>query len=206
MEEIILGLAIIMTFGLVMLIYRQNLRLPHYLEQHLKSWAVADKVNDLGRYLALGGGLATLPIVVLLVFAPDTVAAEWLIYLAACGIVALVVAVPMTVIALIWRTSLSPTSMFSIIKVLVKTMKRAVQRYWWMVTLCLMAVVFLVFFLPVIQYIAYFVVWVAMGKFGLLNGNEDEFYKDDGFLTKGEFYNYRTGKFDNGLDPGGLYN
>ncbi len=203
MEELFLGLAIIMTFGLVLAIYRLNLRLTHYPDHPLKSWTMADKVNGLGRYLALGGGLATLPVVVLLVFAPDTVAAEWLIYLAACGIVALVMAVPMTVIALIWRTSLSPTSMLTIVKVLFKTVQSAEQRYWWMVTLCLMAVVLLVFLLPILQYIAYFAAWVAMGKLGLL-GNEGEYkYEEEGnYNDADDYYAQKEEEYQHEVDLG----
>jgi hypothetical protein len=205
MEELFLGLAIIMTFSLLMFFYRLNLRLAHYPGQTPKQKAIVDKINGLGKYLALGGGLATLPVVVLLIFAPDTIAMEWVIYLAACGMVALITAVPMMIVALIWRTYLSPISMIAVIKVLFKTVQGMLQTHWRTLAVSLMAVTLLVLLLPVLKYVAYFSAWAVMGKLGLLNGNEGGYYKDDGFYTKGGSYNYSTDKYDNGLDPGGIY-
>ncbi len=205
MEELFLGFAIIMTFSLLMFIYQLNLRLAHYPGLSPKPKALVNKLNNLGRYLALSGGLATFPVVVLLLFAPDTVAVEWVIYLAAFGLVALVVAIPVMIVALIWLTSLSPVSMVTVANVLFNTVQGMLQRHWRMITFSLLTVTLLVFLLPVLQYVAYFVAWVMMGKLGLLNGNEGGYYKDDGFYTKGGSYNYSTDKYDNGLDPGGIY-
>lgn len=201
MEELILGLAIIMTFSLLMLIYQLNLRLAHYPGLSPKPKTLVNKLNNLGRNLALGGGLATLPVVVLLLLAPDTVAVEWVIYLAAFGLVALIAAVPMMIVALIWRTSLSPISMAAIVKVLFKTVQGRLQRHWRTIAFSLMAVALLVFLLPILQYIAYFAVWVVMGKLGLLGGDVEE---EGGYHFGGE-YNYGTGDTDDGLDLGGLY-
>ncbi len=174
MEELFLGLTIIMIFSLLMFIYRLNLRLAHFSGQASKPKAIVDKLNGLGKHLALAGGIATLPVVALLIFAPDTVAVEWVIYLAACGLVALIAAVPMMIVALIWRTSLSPISMVTVANVLFNTVQEVLQRHWRMMTVSLIAVALLVYLLPVLQYVAYFTVWVVMGKLGLLGREVEE--------------------------------
>jgi hypothetical protein len=202
MEELFLGLAIIMTFSSLLFIHRLNLRLAHYPEEPAhQAWSMTNKINTFGKVLALAGGVATLPVVIMLLFAPDTIAMEWIIYIAASGMVALIVAVPIMLLTLIWRTSLSRLSMATITNNLFKAAQRMLQRHWRMISFSFIAVALFIILLPALKYVAYLFGWLLLGKLGLL----DEENYDDEDEGIGDFYNYNTGKWDHGYSFGGIY-
>jgi len=199
MEGFLFSVIIIGTFGLLMAMYRVNVRLAYYATPNTP-WAVTDKINTVGKYLAIAGGLATLPGVILLLFSPDTTNAGFIVNITIAGGIILLLGIPVLLAALIWRTSLSQLSMTAIVKAVFQSIKYKLQPHWRLIAFSATAITLFVILWPLIQILFYLGALAFMGRLGLLDGI------DDGAKTSSndDFYNYLTNKFDHG-DQVGMY-
>jgi hypothetical protein len=213
MEEFILISAIILTLIALVTLMRCNQLLaalpveagtavPAGLSKLLSA---AAWMNRAGRWLVKTGGIATLPLVVALIFFPEG-SASWVAYLGVVGLLALGLAACLIIPALVGQSVVHKVSVLRFARRLFQhRVKPVLQRYGLKAALLLAGLVLLAPLLPyvleVLKFTAYIAgLWLA-GRLGWLdNIDEDE---RGPHLTK--YYNYATGKWDDGLRYGGLY-
>ena len=199
----------IMLLGLLTAIYRLNKHLAQYAATTSKARKITDKINKLGKYLVMGGGLMTLPMIIIFIlsFNPES---KLFINMVVAGYLALAVAIPVLIMAFLMRVLLSDLSMstvliavFNSIKSSFKNVKAKLRPHWRIIAVSVSVVTLLLVLWPVLQLLLYLGAFVLLARIGALDGYGES--DNDGFLSDGLFYNYSTGKYDNGLDSGGLY-
>jgi hypothetical protein len=220
MEEFILISAIILTLIALVTLMRCNqllLALPVEAGSAVpvglsKLLSAAAWMNRAGRWLVMTGGIATLPLVMALIFFPE-VSGSWalaFIYLGAAGLLALCLAACLIIPALIGQSMVHKVSVMRFARGLFQhRVKPLLQKYGLKAVLLASGLVLLAPLLPYVLEVLKFIVYIAgfwlVGRLGWLEtGNKDHKSFDERLPLAGD-YNYMTGKWDNGLKAGGMY-
>ncbi|WP_341325891.1 hypothetical protein [Methylotuvimicrobium sp. KM2] len=203
--------ALVASFGTLVIFYRAN-RLLAALPAD-KAAVVSGKVTSLmvsaGKWLTVTGGIGTLPLVALLVFAPNasTSGFQWVFSSGFAGCLAFVLAALLLVTAgLINGIGHSDKVKRLVVGgahfVLNKGLSLARQKAFW-ISLAVITVViaFLPWIIDLLTFVGYAWLLFIAGRLGLFLNTE----KEDSSHYFSREYNYATGKWDNGYDPGGLH-
>lgn len=209
MEAFLFAAALVASFGTLVLFYRAN-RLLIALPAD-KAAVVSGKVTSLmvsaGKWLTVAGGIGTLPLVALLVFAPDAPGFQWIAASGFAGCLAFVLAASLLVPAglingIAHSDKVKRLVVGSARFVLDKGLSLARQKAFW-ISLAVMTVVitFLPWIIDLLTFVGYAWLLFIAGRLGLFNEVE---YKNDN-LALSRSYNYATGEWDDGCQPGGMY-
>lgn len=178
----------IMSLGLLTAIYRLNKHLAQYAATISKARKITDKINKLGKYLVMGGGLMTLPMVV-------------------AGYLALASAIPVLIVTFLMRVLLSDLSMstvlmavFSSIKSSFKAARTKLQPHWRIIAVSVSVVILLLVLWPVLQLLLYLGAFVLLARVGVFSGGgeAEEFVPS----SNGGYYNGIAHKLDHIYAPG----
>ena len=188
LNEFTMSAMTILLLAILTATYRLNSRLVQYAIVG-KKWDVTDKINKLGKRMVIFGGLATLPMVVLLL-SDITVESELFSNLAlACyiawivGYFILIVALPALLIALVGRVHLSELSMATVLMTFFKPIKNALQPYSWRkIALAVVAIMLLVVIWPLMQGLLYIGIILLLARFGALDDYEKRDANPDDLL------------------------
>lgn len=208
MEALLLAAALVASFCTLVGFYRAN-RLLAALpadKAAVLSGKVASLMVSAGKWLTVAGGFGTLPLVGLLVFAPNATGFHWVPAAGFAGCLAFALAalllVPAGLInAFAHSIRIKHLAAGGARFVLNKGLSLARQKAFWLsLAVTTIAVAFLPWIIDLLTFAGYAVLLIVAGRFGLLDTNDSS---DD---VGGMFYNYATGKFDHGYSFGGRYN
>ena len=169
-------------------------------------------MNTIGKWLTAAGVIATLPLVLVLLFAPETSSSDapWVTPTGMLGLGTLVIAAIVLAITFIGEWLTHPSSVKHIIHHYYQfTIKRwfglyGLKALGWLVGTVVVAFLmpFIADLLIAIGYVAFFFV---AGRLGMLDDIADDNKTDCGGAPSGGVYNYSTGEVDSGFEIGGLY-
>ncbi len=211
MEAFLLAAALVASFGTLVIFYRANRLAALPADKATVSGKVTSLMVSAGKWLTVAGGIGTLPLVALLVFAPNasTSGFQWVYSSGFAGCLAFVLAALLLVTAgLINGIGHSDKIKRLVVGgarfVLDKGLSLARKKAFW---LSLAAITVVVAFLPwiidLLTFAGYAALLVLAGKFGLINHKTQE--DEISGAPQGGVYNYATGDVDSGFEIGGLY-
>lgn len=209
METFLFILAIVLTLCLLIAAFRLNTVLSN-IQRDTGASFLNDKtlllLNNGGKWLTLFGGVATLPLVLGLIFDADN-SVKWIVNLGVAGCLAMIGAACLLIPALlgfaITRHIQVKMLVSAIGRVLLKNVGQLIRNkvvLWWFAGI-LLTVLFFPSIKDVLIGIVYIIWIIVAGRVGLLDNVE--LHKDD---EDGLVYNYATGKWDHGYSMGGRYN
>lgn len=211
MEAFLLAAALVASFCTLVIFYRAN-RLLAALPAD-KAAVMSGKVTSLmvsaGKWLTVAGGIGTLPLVALLVFAPNAPGFQWVSASGFAGCLAFVLAalllVPAGLINSINHSvQIKRLAVGGARFVLDKVLNFARQKTFWIsLAVITVAVTFLPWIIDLLTFVGYAALLVLAGKFGLINHKTQE--DEISGAPQGGVYNYATGDVDSGFEIGGLY-
>jgi len=206
METFLLISAIVVTLTLLIAIHRLNNKLARLMPTETEAYPNGHAIHFLniaGKWLTLIGGIATFPLVMALIFAPET-SSVWISTLGVLGCLALFVAALLLIPACIGQCLSRKVSMRRIVIgfyhfIAKKALKLAGYKSIGLIAGISLLALFVPFIANLLAFLVYIVGFVVVARLGLLThfNNEDD--------ENGSFYNYATGKFDHGYSFGGMY-
>lgn len=213
MTTFLLVTGILLTFSLLMAVYRCNTALAN-MEVAVNTSFITDKalpgLNRGGKWLTLFGGAATFPLVIGLIFFSEY-SVRGIVYLGIAGCLALVGAAMLLIPAFLGTCLTRHIQVKRLLNGIFRSMlKRATARvriksFWLWSSGALLVFLFLT--VPIIEqlvsgiiYVIGFIVAARLGLFEHLGRDEDDYYHYG--LTS---YNYATGEWDDGYKLGGMY-
>jgi len=210
METFLLISTIVVTLTLLIAIHRLNNNLAHLMTTEVEAYPNGHAihfVNIAGKWLTLIGGIATFPLVMALIFAPEA-SADWISSLGVIGCLALFVAALLLIPACIGQCLSRKVSMRRIVIgfyhfIAKKALKLAGYKTIGLIVGIILLAMILPFVANLLTFIVYLVGFLVAARLGLLDDADDENF-DSGAPTGG-VYNYATGEVDSGIELGGLY-
>ena len=196
METFLLITAIVVTLTLLIAIHRLNNKLARFMPTEDKAYSnghVIHFLNIAGKWLTLIGGIATFPLVMALIFAPET-SSDWISTLGVLGCLALFVAALLLIPACIGQCLSRKVSIKRIVigfyHVLArKALKLAgYKTIGWIAGIILLAL-FVPFVADLLAFLVYIAGFVVAGRLGLLDINGD-------VENGGGFYNISDEEYD----------
>lgn len=216
METFLLIIAIVSSLCLLIAVYRLNSVLGKIQRDTDTSFFI-DKalvcVNLGGKWLTLLGGLTTFPLIIGLIFFSET-SVKWIVHLGVAGCLALIGAAILLLPALLGFGLTRPIQVNmmvnGIVHVILNNAKQLISNNpvcWWIAGILLLL---LILFAPIIEQlisgIVYAIGFCLAAKIGLMDKVIMlESPNDGGALALTRSYNYATGKWDDGCQPGGMY-
>ncbi len=212
MEAFLFATALVASFGTLVLFYRAN-RLLAALPAD-KATVLSGKVTSLmasaGKWLTVAGGIGTLPLVALLVFAPNTSGFQWIAASGFAGCLAYVLAALLLVPAglingINHSIQIKRLAVGGARFVLDKGLSLARQKKFW-ISLAVITVViaFLPWIIDLLTFVGYAWLLFIAGRLGLFHSTEND-TEGSGATALTSSYNYATGEWDDGCQPGGMY-
>jgi hypothetical protein len=211
MEALLLATALVASFGALVGFYRAN-RLLAALpagKATVLSGKVAALMVSAGKWLTIAGGIGTLPLVALLVFAPDATGFQWVPAAGFAGCLAFALAALLLVPAglingLAHSVRIKHLAGAGARFVLYKGLSLARQKAFWLsLAVMAIAIAFLPWVIDLLTFVGYAALLVVAGKYGLINHETQE--NEISGVPQGGVYNYATGNVDSGFEIGGLY-
>lgn len=208
MEALLVAAALVASFCTLVGLYRAN-RLLAALpadKAAVLSGKVAALMASAGKWLTIAGGIGTLPLVALLVFAPNAPGFDWAATTGFAGCLAFALAALLLVPAGLINSVTHSVRIKRLAGagarfILDKGLSLARKKNFWLSLAVITAVVaFLPWIADLLTFVGYAVLLFVAGRLGLFNNID----KDDA-LPFSQEYNYATGKWDNGYNPAGLY-
>jgi hypothetical protein len=199
MEALLLATALVASFGALVGLYRAN-RLLAALpagKATVLSGKVAALMVSAGKWLTIAGGIGTLPLVALLVFAPDTTGFQWVPAAGFAGCLAFALAALLLVPAglingLAHSVRIKHLAGAGARFVLYKGLSLARQKTFWLsLAVVTVVVAFLPWIIDLLTFVGYAVLLFLAGRFGFLDYEDD----DSNSLPLG-FLDYSTGKWE----------
>jgi len=198
-ETFLLISVIVVTLTLLIAIHRLNNNLARFVSTGDEAYPNGHAIHFLniaGKWLTLIGGIATFPLVMALIFAPE-VNADWISTLGVLGCLALFVAALLLIPACISQCLSRKVSIKRIVIGYYHVIAQKALKLIGYKTIGLIAVIsLLALFVPFIADLLTFIVYVlgalAATKLGLLNNIDDE---TDDWIPLG-FLDYSTDKWE----------
>lgn len=209
MEALLVAAALVASFCTLVGCYRAN-RLLAALpadKAAVLSGKVAALMVSAGKWLTIAGGIGTLPLVATLVFAPDTPGFDWAAATGFAGCLAFALAALLLVPAGLINSVTHAVRIKQFAGagarfVLDKGLSLARQKAFWLsLAVITVVVTFLPWIADLLTFVGYAVMLFLAGRLGLFN--ESDYTNDNLALSRS--YNYATGKWDDGCQPGGMY-
>lgn len=198
MEALLLATALVASFGALVGFYRAN-RLLAALpagKATVLSGKVAALMVSAGKWLTIAGGIGTLPLVALLVFAPDATGFQWVPAAGFAGCLAFALAALLLVPAglingLAHSVRIKHLAGAGARFVLYKGLSLARQKTFWLsLAVVTVVVAFLPWIIDLLTFVGYAVLLFLAGRFGFLD------YEDDSNSLPLGFLDYSTGKWE----------
>ncbi len=215
MEGVLISLAIFITISLLTALHCLNnsfSQLKSSKTIFVLNGNALHLMNVTGKWLILAGGLAVFPLMVILLFAPESASstAPWISPLAILGCITLFIA---TIVLLITFISECLTHKLNIKRIGYNFYQfpviRLFKQYGLKAVGWFTGAIVLAFFIPFLfnMLIALATVtgFLVIIYFWLLDDSVEEEYIDSGAPSLGGSYNYATGKVDSGYEYGGIY-
>ncbi|MBS3954333.1 MAG: hypothetical protein KGZ88_15400 [Methylomicrobium sp.] len=216
MESFLLIIAIVSSLCLLIAVYRLNTVLSK-IQHNTGTSFLMDKtfvgLNLTGKWLTLFGAVATFPMSIGLIFFAQS-SVKWVVYLGVAGCLAIMAAAMLLMPALLGFGLTRPIQ----VKIMVNRLTRLILYqakqlirnkpfFWWVAGILLLL---LIVFIPIIEQLISGIVYTTgfflAARIGLLNTiSMAENPNDAGALALTRSYNYATGKWDDGCQPGGMY-
>jgi len=211
METFLLISAIVVTLTLLIAIYRLNNNLARFMPTEGKAYKNGHAihfVNIAGKWLTLAGGIATFPLVMALIFAPES-SADWISTLGVIGCLALFVAALLVIPACIGQCLSRKVNIKRIVigsyhVIVKKALKLAGYKTIGLIAVISLLALFVPFIADLLTFTVYLTCFALAARLGLLDDLDEEKI-DNGAPSHGGVYNYATGKVDSGVEFGGLY-
>lgn len=196
----------IMLLGLLTATYRLNKHLAQYAAATSKARKITDKINKLGKYLVMGGGLMTLPMIVVFIlsFNPES---KLFINMVVAGYLGLIAAIPVLILAFLMRVLLPDLSMSTVLMAVFssiinsfKAARTKLQPHWRIIAVSVSVVTLLLILWPVLQLLLYLGAFVLLARVGVFSGGgeTEEFVPS----SNGGYYNGIAHKLDHIYAPG----
>lgn len=216
MDTFLFILAIVLPLCLLIAVFRVNIALSN-LQRDSDAAFLNDKalfwLNSCGKWLTLFGGIATFPLVMGLIFDADN-SVKWIVNLGIAGCLAMTVAASLLIPALL---GLGITRHIQF-KLLIGAIRRVVLKHarqlirnkvalsWFAGTLLTTLILFAPFIEHLASGVVYVIGFILVARIGWADEITIEDTLDrDGVMALTRSYNYATGKWDDGCQPGGMY-
>ncbi|WP_404360468.1 hypothetical protein [Methylotuvimicrobium sp. KM1] len=209
MEAFLVATVLVASFCTLAVFYRANRVLAALPAD--KAAVLSGKVVSLmvsaGKWLTVAGGIGTLPLVALLAFAPDVPGFQWVSAIGFAGCLSFVLAALLLVPAglingIAHSVQVKHLAVGGARFVLDKGLSLARQKAFWLsLAVITVVIAFLPWIIDLLTFVGYAWLLFIAGRLGLFINTE----KEDSSHYFSREYNYATGKWDNGYDPGGLY-
>jgi len=199
METFLLITAIVVTLTLLIAIHRLNNKLARFVTTEAEAYPNGPAIHFLniaGKWLTLIGGIATFPLVMALIFAPEA-SADWISTLGVIGCLALFVAALLLIPACIGQCLSRKVSIKRIVigsyhVIVKKVLKLAGYKSIGLIAVISLLALFVPFIADLLTFIVYVLGALAATKLGLLNNIDDE---TDNRIPLG-FLDYSTDKWE----------
>jgi len=215
METFLFVLAIVLPLCLLTAIYRLNTVLSN-LQGNCDASFFTDKalfwLNCAGKWLTLSGCVATFPLVMGLIFDADH-SVKWIVNLGVAGCLAMIVAASLLILSLlglgITRHIQFKLLIGAIQRVLLKHARPLIRNK--VAILCAgILLIALMLFAPIIEQLAsgfiYLIGFILVTRIGWADEITNKDSQDSGgVMALTRSFNYATGKWDDGCQPGGMY-
>lgn len=216
METFLFILAIVLPLCLLIAVFRLNTVLIN-IQRDTDASFLNDKalllLNNGGKWLTLFGGAATLPLVMGFIFDADN-SIKWIVNLSVAGCLAMIGAASLLIPALlgfgISRHIQVKLLVNAIGRVLLKNVGQLIRNKvalgWFAGTSLIALILFAPIFQHLVNGIVYLIGFILVTRIGLVDEiTKVDTLEDGGVMALTRSYNYATGKWDDGCQPGGMY-
>lgn len=205
METFLLISAIMVTLTLLIAIHRLNNKLARFKPTEDKAYPnvhAVHFVNIVGKWLTLIGGIATFPLVMALIFAPEA-SADWISTLGVLGCLALFVAALLLIPACIDQCLSRKVSIKRIVISFYHVLARKALKLagyktiGWIAVIILLAL-FVPFIADLLAFLVYIVGFLVAGRMGLLentqgNNRKRNYFGNTDHMKEGSDYDFYSG-------------
>lgn len=196
METFLLISVIVVALTLLIAIHRLNNKLARFMPTEDKAYPNGHAIHFLnitGKWLIFIGGIATFPLVMALIFAPE-VNADWISKLGVLGCLTLFVAALLLVPACIgqclsYKVSIKRIVIGSYHALTTKALKLAGYKTIGLITGIILLALFVPFIADLLAFLVYIIGFVVAGRLGLLDISGD-------VENGGGFYNISDEEYD----------
>ena len=212
METFLLISAIVVTLTLLIAIHRLNNKLARFMPTEAKAYTsghVIHFVNVAGKWLTFIGGFATFPLVMALIFVPEA-SADWISTLGVFGCLTLILAALLLIPACIGqclnrRISIKRIVLNSYHVIAKKALKLTGYKTIGLIVGTTLLAMFIPFIADLLAFSVYVAGFLSAGRLGLLDTYKKSEKNGSGAAALTRSYNYATGEWDDGCQPGGMY-
>lgn len=201
METFLLISAIVVTLALLIAIHHLNNKLARFLPTEDKAYPnrhAVHFVNITGKWLIFIGGIATFPLVMALIFAPE-VNADWISTLGVLGCLTLFVAALLLIPACIGQCLSRKVSIKRIVIgfyhfIAKKALKLAGYKTIGLIIGIILLALFVPFIADLLAFLVYIVGFLVAGRLGFLNEAPENFlHKEIDYVQEGIDYDFYFG-------------
>ena len=212
METFLLISAIVVTLTSLIAIHRLNNKLVRFVPTETEAYSnghAVHFVNIVGKWLTFIGGIATFPLVMALIFAPEA-SADWISSLGVFGCLALFVAALLLIPACIGQCLSRKVSIKRIVisssrVIAKKALKLAGYKSIGLIAGISLLALFVPFIADLLVLLVYVAGFLSAGRLGLFDTYRKSDKSGSGASALTRSYNYTTGEWDDGCQPGGMY-
>jgi hypothetical protein len=203
METFLLIGAIVVTLSALVAIYRLNNNLARILPTEMDTVIGGKTVhllNVTGKWLTVAGGVATFPLVMALIFTPES-SANWVTTLGVLGCLALLIAALLIIPTCIGqclarKVSLKRVALTAYHYTLKKGRILAGYKTLGLIVGVVVLATFIPFMADLLTFIVYAAVLLAAGRLGLLNGHDGRkrnYFGNTDHMKEGADYDFYSG-------------
>ena len=207
METFLLISAIVVTLTLLIAIHRLNNKLARFMPTEAEAYPNGHAihfVNIAGKWLTFIGGIATFPLVMALIFAPEA-SADWISTLGVLGCLVLFVAALLLIPACIGQCLSRKVSIKRIVisssrVIAKKALKLAGYKTIGLIVGIILLALFVPFIANLLVFLVYIVGFLAAGKMGLLKNNsvnsnsfDNDYFDQTDHMKEGADYDFYNG-------------
>ena len=212
METFLLISVIVVTLTLLIAIHRLNNKIARLMPTEAEAYHNGPAIHFLniaGKWLTLIGGIATFPLVMALIFAPEA-NADLISTLGVIGCLALFVAALLLIPACIGQCLNRKVSMKRIVigfyhVIAKKALKLAGYKSIGLIAGISLLALFVPFIADLLVLLVYVAGFLSAGRLGLFDTYKKSDQSGSGASALTRSYNYATGEWDDGCQPGGMY-
>ena len=211
METFLLISAIVVTLSALIVIYRLNniLARPLPTGTTISGGQAVHLMNIAGTWLTVTGGVATFPLIMMLIFTPSS-GSEWVATLGVMGCLALLTAALLLIPVCIGqclkrKVSVKRIALSAYHYIVKKGLKLTVYKTIGLIAGAVLLAMFLPYIADLLTLVAYAAGLLVAGRIGWLDTFEKGDENGSGASALTRSYNYATGEWDDVCQPGGMY-
>ena len=167
-----------LLLAILAVLYRLNSQLAYYQVEEHSGWSITQKISTVVKYMIIGGVIALLPCLYMIIFGSNANPADygWILNLAFLGRIGLWLALPILITSLVWRTYLAPVSVITLSKNMLTAIVRKLKPHSKKIVIGLLGIGVLVIVLPYLSIILALGFIYVLRDIGLLDGD----YENEG--------------------------